>query len=61
MEAAVADLLGGKPVERIDVDADPALQARFGRDVPLLFDGALEICRHRLDPERVRARLAARR
>lgn len=33
----------------LDVDADPALKARYGWDVPLLFDGDAEICRHRLD------------
>ncbi len=60
MEAAVDGLLAGRTVEigRIDVDADPALKARFGWDVPLLFDGESEICRHRLDPVRFRAWLA---
>jgi hypothetical protein len=33
----------------VDVDAEPALKARFGWDVPLLFDGDVEICRHQLN------------
>jgi len=33
----------------VDVDADPVLKTRFGWDVPLLFDGDIEICRHQLD------------
>lgn len=61
MERAVAGLLAGRAIEigQIDVDADPALEARFGWDVPLLFDGETEICRHRLDPARFQAWLAA--
>ena len=33
----------------VDVDADEALEARFGEDVPLLAHGGRELCRHRLD------------
>ncbi len=33
----------------VDVDAQPALKAQFGWDVPLLFDGDQEICRHELN------------
>ncbi|MEQ1662263.1 MAG: glutaredoxin family protein [Thiobacillus sp.] len=32
-----------------DVDADPALKSTFGWDVPLLFAGEIEICRHELN------------
>ena len=35
----------------IDVDADPGLDERFGADVPVLFKGDAEVCRHRLSPE----------
>lgn len=42
----------------VDVDADPALKARFGRDVPLLFEGDAEICRHFADPAALGERLA---
>ncbi len=33
----------------VDVDQAPELKARFGWDVPLLFDGETEICRHEFD------------
>lgn len=42
----------------VDVDADPALKARFGWDVPLLFEGETEIFRHFADPAVLRDRLA---
>lgn len=60
MEAAVEGLLAGAAVAivRIDVDADPVTKARFGWDVPLLFDGETEIARHRLDPVAFREWLA---
>ena len=32
-----------------DVDADPSCKAQYGWDVPLLFDGEIEICRHQLN------------
>jgi glutaredoxin-like protein DUF836 len=43
--------------EILDVDSDPALEARFGEDVPVLMLGEVELSRHRLDAERVRAYL----
>lgn len=51
MAAAVEPLLagGGHRLQPVDVDAEPALKARYGWDVPLLFDGETEICRHELD------------
>lgn len=60
MEAAVEGLLAGYALAaiRVDVDADPALRARYGREVPLLFFGGTELGRHRLDPEAFRAWLA---
>jgi len=39
----------GHRLAPVDVDADPALKARHGWDVPLLFDGDTEICRHQLN------------
>jgi len=44
-------------LEVVDVDSDPALEARYGEDVPVLMHGDLELSRHRLDTERVRAYL----
>lgn len=37
---------GGHDLREVDVDADPLLKERFGWDVPLLFDGDVEIFRH---------------
>ncbi|MDC8758440.1 glutaredoxin family protein [Janthinobacterium fluminis] len=50
-------------VDVIDVDADPALVARYDELVPVLF-GALdepELCHYFLDADRVGAWLARRR
>jgi glutaredoxin len=60
MAAEVNALLAGSghALAAVDVDADPALATRFGWDVPLLFDGEREICRHRLDPAALHAWLA---
>jgi hypothetical protein len=33
----------------VDVDADPVLRTKYGWDVPLLFDGDTELCRHQLN------------
>ena len=50
------------PIDMIDVDADPALEAAYGELVPVLFAGSpttgTELCRYRLDPGRVVAALA---
>jgi glutaredoxin len=48
MAAALRPLIAasGHHLQEIDVDADPVLKARFGWDVPLLFEGEREICRH---------------
>jgi len=39
----------GHRLTPVDVDSDPALKARYGWDVPLLFAGDVEICRHQLN------------
>ena len=36
-------------LQRVDVDSESALKARFDWDVPLLFEGEREICRHELN------------
>ncbi len=36
-------------IEIVDVDADAALEERYGEDVPVLLHGTRELCRHRLD------------
>ena len=45
----------GLAVREIDVDGDPALEARWGELVPVLLAGERELCHYRLD----RAALAA--
>lgn len=51
MAAQIAPLLAGTghALAAVDVDDVPDLKARYGWDVPLLFDGENEICRHELD------------
>ena len=49
MAEAVRSQLGVHRLTEVDVDGDAALKARFGWDVPLLFDGETEICRHEFD------------
>jgi len=51
MEAAVGNLMQGTghSLATIDVDDDPALKAQYGWEVPLLFDGDTELCRHELN------------
>ena len=48
----------GLDFTKIDVDADPALRARYGPRVPVLADaGDREICHARLDAPALRGRL----
>ncbi|MFZ3176124.1 MAG: glutaredoxin family protein [Thiobacillus sp.] len=51
MAAQVGALIAGTGhrLTPVDVDVDPLLKTRYGWDVPLLFDGATEICRHELN------------
>ena len=41
--------LSSVSVERVDVDDDPLLEARWGDKVPVLLAGEQELCHHRLD------------
>jgi glutaredoxin len=49
----------GVPVDVIDVDSDPALEALHGERVPVLFAGDQELCHFHLDAARVIAALEA--
>jgi len=51
MRAALAPLAAaqGCAVDEIDVDADPALEARWGESVPVLLAGERELCHVRFD------------
>jgi hypothetical protein len=52
----------GTPIEVIDIDANPALEQRFGDLVPVLFAGdpatGVELCHYHLDPARVEEALS---
>jgi len=60
MRAAVAPLAAaaGVTIEEIDVDGDPALEARWGEAVPVLLAGERELCRYHLDRAALAAHLA---
>jgi glutaredoxin len=62
MRAALEPLLAefGAHVEIIDVDSDPLLEARYNELVPVLMCDGVELCRYRLDEQRVRSALGAR-
>lgn len=51
----------GFSVEVLDVDADPALEARWNELVPVLLAGDTEICHYHLDEAALRAHFAAAR
>jgi len=42
----------------VNVDADPALERRYGEKVPVLAHGENELCHYRLDPAAVTAYLS---
>ena len=56
MEEALVPIAAefGVEVEVLDVDADPALEERWGELVPVLLDGELELCHYFLDTPKVR-------
>lgn len=59
MEAALQPLLQefGVALEVLDVDADPALEAKYDELVPVLLLGEEELCHYFLDEARVREAL----
>jgi thioredoxin reductase (NADPH) len=60
MEVALQPLLAeyGARLQVVDVDADPALEARYDELVPVLLQGDTELCHYVLDEAKVRAVLA---
>ncbi|PZP63838.1 MAG: thioredoxin family protein [Azospira oryzae] len=60
MERALAALALERrfKVTVVDVDADPALEHRYGERVPVLVGGGRELCCYRLDLEALDAYLA---
>jgi len=55
LAALRAQMGAGFPVEIVDVDGDPELEARYGEHVPVLMDGDAELCRHHYDPAKLAA------
>ena len=49
MRTALAEHVPGLAVLEIDVDADAALEARWGTLVPVLLADGQEVCHYRLD------------
>lgn len=43
----------GVQFDEIDVDSDPALDERYGENVPVLLKDGVEVCRHRLSAEAI--------
>jgi len=60
MEVALAPLAAefAATVSVVDVDADPALEARYDELVPVLLHGDTELCHYFLDEAKVREYLA---
>jgi len=60
MEVAVQPLISefGVSLRVLDVDADPALEARYDELVPVLLHGDTELCHYFLDEAKVREYLA---
>jgi thioredoxin reductase (NADPH) len=60
MEVALAPLAEefGATVSVVDIDADPALEAKYDELVPVLLHGDAELCHYFLDVPKVREYLA---
>ena len=60
MEAELAPLAAefGATVTVVDVDADPALEAKYDELVPVLLHGETELCHYFLDGAKTREYLA---
>ncbi len=60
MEAALVPVAEefGATLRVVDVDADPALEARYNELVPVLLHGEVELCHYHLDEPKVREYLA---
>lgn len=60
MELALAPLAKefGASLAVVDVDADPALEAKYNELVPVLLHGETELCHYFLDEAKIREYLA---
>jgi hypothetical protein len=60
MEEVVRKVVGHKiPLEIQDVTKDPALEARYIFEIPVLLFGEQELCRHRTTEEALQKALGA--
>ncbi len=56
MLAALEPLLAGRgSVSVVDIDGDPGLRARYGRRIPVLAHGDVDLCQYHLDAAAVLA------
>jgi hypothetical protein len=60
-ELAALPAARGIPIEVIDVDLKPDMQARYGHKIPVLLFGGELVCHGRLDPQEVDKTLAHHR
>jgi thiol-disulfide isomerase/thioredoxin len=60
MHAQLLGLAGelGFEIELVDIHDDPALEARFGEQVPVLYGADRAICHHLLDESALRRYLS---
>jgi len=58
-KAAIAPLLSefGAALREVNIDEDPALQERFGGDVPVIFIARRKAAKHRVDLAQFRRQL----
>ncbi len=63
MKATIAPLLSelGLPLTELDVRDDPETRARWASEIPVLLWNGVELARHRIQPEALRASLATLR
>jgi glutaredoxin-like protein DUF836 len=52
-ELAALPAARGVPIDVVDVDLEPAAQARYGHKIPVLMFAGELVCHGRLDPEEV--------
>lgn len=59
MKAVVVPLARefGAPLEEVNIETDPALEAQFGQDIPVLFINGRKAFKYRVSERELRARL----
>lgn len=57
--AIAADLREfGATLREVNIDEDPVLEKRYGRDIPVIFIGRHKAAKHRVDVKQFRRQLA---